>query len=81
MTDTAIAHGVAHRPRDVLLTDELGEALRPVLAVERLVRHAGDCMRARGPALPRSPTATLAPRTVLGGEFVVPCTPNPRMGG
>src|SRR5207245_1468820 len=24
------------------------------------------------------PTATLRPRTVLGGESVVPCTPNPR---
>jgi hypothetical protein len=25
--------------------------------------------------------ATLVPRTVLGGELVVPCTPNPRTGG
>jgi hypothetical protein len=24
---------------------------------------------------------TLNRRTVLGGEFVVPCTPNPRTGG
>jgi len=40
VTDAAVAYGIAHRPRDVLLTDELGKALRPVLAVQGLVRHA-----------------------------------------
>src|SRR5262249_53303956 len=37
--DAAVSHGVAHRRGDVLLSDHVGESLRSVLAVERLVRH------------------------------------------
>ena len=37
--DALVAHRVAERGDDVLLAHQLGEPLRPVLAVERLVRH------------------------------------------
>ena len=39
--DRAVGDGVAQRALDVLLTDDVVEGLRPVLAVEGLVRHAG----------------------------------------
>src|SRR5262249_9699843 len=36
--DLVVAHGVAQRPDDVVLAAHVGEPLRPVPAVERLVR-------------------------------------------
>ena len=39
MTDPAVAHRVLQRGGDVLLTDQLGEPLRSVLAVQGLVGH------------------------------------------
>ena len=41
VTDPPVAHGVPQRGGDVLLADQLGEPLGPVLAVQRLVGHPG----------------------------------------
>ncbi len=65
--------------------DDVAAALVPqsreqlVDGVERFRRgHVQVSHRVTGH---RGPTATVSPRTVLGGELVVPCTPNPRSGG
>ena len=51
MPDPAVAHGVAQRGAHVLLADQLGEALRPVLAVERLIGHQSGPFRSGVPAV------------------------------
>ena len=40
--DAPLGDGVAQRPLDVLLADDIVEGGRPVLAVQRLVRHAAS---------------------------------------
>jgi hypothetical protein len=46
VSNRPVAHGVAQRALDVLLTDDVGERLRAILAVEGLVRHRWPFERA-----------------------------------
>ena len=64
VTHPILDDGVAQRRDEVVLTSDLGEALRPVAAVERLVGHRRRAYRslcrapARGPAPPCDGQAT-----------------------
>ncbi len=42
MPDPVVPDRVAQRGRDVILTDELGEFLGPVLAVQAVRRHGSN---------------------------------------
>src|SRR4029079_2868518 len=62
VVDALLGDGVGQRARDVLLPDQLVEALGPVLAREDQVRHGGNLLY---PAATRAPTSL--PRLSAGG--------------